>query len=222
MGTCTSCAHKHTTTADSSNCQAAEVVKQATVQVAFYEQNNLPDLSNVVEWLNNICIEDIGRQFADWRKMLAACKRAAYYFRPGYFASTAHHKKYLAVQSTLNNNKHVIHQLVLDASKLLAQPDTSLRIACASAKYDMLNLQQQQELSWVIASAAYRLLAYSPPMLAFVRDAMLYEFLMFGRFLENSHYVALCVTTMLEVHGVTSSLHLTALLDKYIRGTNNC
>ena len=187
MGTCTSCAHKHTTTADSSNCQAAEVVKQATVQAVFYKQNNLPDLSHFVEWLNIVGIEDIRRQFAAWLQMRADCKRAAYYFRPGYFASTAHQEKYLAVQSTLNESRHVIHHLELNAGKLLAE-----------------------------------LLAYSPPMLAFVRDAMLDEFLTFGRFLENSHYVAVCVTTMLEAHGVASSLHLTALLDKYIRGTNNC
>lgn len=222
MGTCTTCAHRDTSKGEGSlECQnPVAVIKEATYQTyQFYEQEgDLPDLSKVVELLNSSCIEDIGCQFADWLKMMTYCKRAAYYFRPGYFSHTNLKEKDLAVQSTLNKGKHVIHHLAMYGRKLIVQlqASTSLRIACAAAKYDTLNVKQQQELSWVLAAVTYRLLAYLPPSLEFVRDAMLDEFLVFGNFLAGSPHVATCVTALLEMHGVTSSLHLTVLLDKYM------
>ena len=172
------------------------------------------------EWLDNVCIEDIRHQFVDWLKTRAACERAASYFQPGCFPHTSHKKAYLSVQSTLDNSTHVLQYLAQNASKVISQlqPSTTLLIACASAKcrYTTLSLKQQQDLSCVLASVTYRLLAFLPPSLAFVRDAMLAEFLMYDSFPADSPNIAVCVTAMLEMHGVTSSLHLTALLDKYI------
>ena len=235
MGTCTSCVQSRVEDKSQSISQQFEEYKQAAARLEdklraaaaaqalhkpFYEQivRDLPDLSKVVEWLNDVCIEEIVREYEKWLREAARGKRAAHFWRPEYFPHEAHKERWLSVQSTLKKAEHVTRHLVSEGRGLIAQlqPSTSLRIACAAAKYDTFDLQQQQDISWVLVAVAYRLLAYLPPSQEFVRDAMLDEFLVFGTLCSSSCNFATAVVAMLEMHGVTSPLELTVLIDKCV------